>query len=678
MNLAQKLSLNIFLTGIAALTIALVVVYFNTYKNVLSSELEHAQLVVDEMSVSIDQNIIEKVKTTEAIALAPGITMALDKSNAYYSSLSKSLRSEEIQSQNERWKATEDPDNSFILEYTDNQVSRFLKNLQENIKGEYGEIFLTNKYGALVASTAKLTTLAHANKYWWQGAYNNGAGAVFFDDRGYDDSVGGYVLGVVMPVKKGDDIIGILKVNLNVLGALSDLISYVHNDKMLKFHEEHSGTIKLIRSGGLIVLEEDVEPLSERIPEELDERLKTGNKGSFIFEQEGEECIVVMSEIGFTSNIEGFQFGGDFESIDHKKGNRGESWIVVNFLPMSNIVVPLNKIVVRMSLIGVLLSFLLAIVALIIGKRTAKPIKDLMRQTEQIAKGDFDSRVYIKRKDELGLLAASFNKMVLNLKDTTTSVDKLNAEIKERKRAEQSLRENEKQLRELNVTKDKFFSIISHDLRSPFNSLLGFTDLLLENYDSFNNEERKLMIESLNASSKKTYLLLENLLTWSRSQTGSIKFSPEEIQIKTLIHEIISLSQPAAENKNIGLIDNTEADQLVCADKNMLSTVLQNLITNAIKFTLKNGSVTISSKKSKQEDFIELSISDTGVGIPIDRIDDLFLIDKSVSTLGTEKEQGTGLGLILCKEFVEKLGGEIWTESEVGKGSQFIFTLPKA
>jgi signal transduction histidine kinase len=300
-----------------------------------------------------------------------------------------------------------------------------------------------------------------------------------------------------------------------------------------------------------------------------------------------------------------------------------------------------------------------------------------MRQTEQIAKGDFDSRVYIKRKDELGLLAVSFNNMVLNLKDTTTSIDRLNAEIKERKRAEQSLKENEKQLRELNSTKDKFFSIIAHDLKSPFNSLLGFTDLFLENYDSFDDEERKLIIESLNNSSKKTYLLLENLLTWSCSQTGSIEFSPEEIQIKTLIHEVISLSQPAAENKSIGLFDKTDADIFVYADKNMLQTVFRNLITNAIKFTRKEGIVIISANKPNKQGFVEISVSDTGIGIPDTIIDDLFLIDKNISTPGTEKEQGTGLGLILCKEFVEKQGGEISVESEIGKGSKIIFTLPE-
>ena len=229
-----------------------------------------------------------------------------------------------------------------------------------------------------------------------------------------------------------------------------------------------------------------------------------------------------------------------------------------------------------------------------------------------------------------------------------------------------------------NETKDKFFSIISHDLRGPFNSLLGFTGILVENYDVFEDKERKEIIESLNKTSKNTYQLLENLLTWSRSQTGRIKFEKEKIELKLIIGEVISLCNTAAENKSIELIERAGLDLNVFADKNMLYTVLQNLISNAIKFTECKGSIIVSTKNSNQEGFIELSVSDSGVGIPEDIIDDLFLMDKSVTTLGTEKEKGTGLGLILCKEFVEKQGGKIWVESKSGEGSQFIFTLPKA
>ena len=238
-------------------------------------------------------------------------------------------------------------------------------------------------------------------------------------------------------------------------------------------------------------------------------------------------------------------------------------------------------------------------------------------------------------------------------------------------------REALKSLKISNETKDKFFSIISHDLRSPFNSLFGFTDMLMQNYDTFSDKERLLIIESLNTSSKTTYLLLENLLSWSSSQTGRMEFLIQKIELKTLIDEIILLSKPAADIKQIELIDNVEADILVYADKNMLNTILRNLITNGIKFTESNGKVIISVVKSTKKGFVEISVTDTGIGIPEEKIDELFLIDKNISTLGTNNEKGTGLGLILCKEFVEKQGGEIWVESEVGKGSQFKLILPE-
>lgn len=238
-------------------------------------------------------------------------------------------------------------------------------------------------------------------------------------------------------------------------------------------------------------------------------------------------------------------------------------------------------------------------------------------------------------------------------------------------------REALKSLKISNETKDKFFSIISHDLRSPFNSLLGFTDMLMQNYDTFSDHERKQIIESLNASSKSTYLLLENLLSWSSSQTGRMEFSLQKTELKTLVGEITLLYKPAADNKQIELMDNTKADLSVYADKNMLNSIVSNLITNAIKFPEANGRVTISAERSIKKGFVEILVIDTGVGIPGNKIDDLFLIDKNVSTLGTNEEKGTGLGLILCKEFIEKQGGEIWVKSEIGKGSQFKLILPK-
>ncbi len=241
------------------------------------------------------------------------------------------------------------------------------------------------------------------------------------------------------------------------------------------------------------------------------------------------------------------------------------------------------------------------------------------------------------------------------------------------------LSESYREIKLLNATKDKFFSIIAHDLKSPFSALLGFSELLLENHATYDDAEREEYIRFINDGSIKTYKLLENLLTWAQSQTGRIKFTPEKINIEELINEIISLLEEPAGNKEIKLISNTERDLSVNADKNMINTVIRNLISNAIKFTPKGGDITVKSHKTTDEnnqEFVKISIKDSGVGISPEIQTKLFKITENVSTKGTEKEAGTGLGLILCKEFVEKHNGKIWVESEVGKGSNFKFTIP--
>ena len=265
-------------------------------------------------------------------------------------------------------------------------------------------------------------------------------------------------------------------------------------------------------------------------------------------------------------------------------------------------------------------------------------------------------------------------------KGKTISFLAIKEDFTAKKIAEQEIQSQNIKLKELNATKDKFFSIIAHDLKSPFNLLLGFSSLLLENYSNFNEEKRKEYIKIINDSSLKTYELLENLLTWAHSQSGRIEFLPEKINIKILINEIVLLLEETAKNKNIKILNNTENDLQIFADKNMIDTVLRNLIANAIKFTPKEGDITIKAQNLLNENndsFTEITVKDSGVGISPEIQSKLFKITENISTKGTEEEAGTGLGLILCKEFVEKHNGEIWVESEVGKGSEFIFTLQK-
>jgi PAS domain S-box-containing protein len=240
----------------------------------------------------------------------------------------------------------------------------------------------------------------------------------------------------------------------------------------------------------------------------------------------------------------------------------------------------------------------------------------------------------------------------------------------------EQLQEKNEQLSILNATKDKFFSIIAHDLRNPFNVVTGFTDILLKRFDKLPPEKIKKYHEIINVSSKSGNYLLENLLQWSRSQTGSIAYFPSKTDLLAVTEETLALLEGDAERKSISIQQLIDPNIIVFADENMVRTIFRNLISNAIKFSNEKGIITINFAILGQ--MVEITVADTGVGIPPDSLKLLFRVDTTITTKGTAKETGTGLGLILCREFVEKHNGKIWVESEVGKGSAFKFTLPLA
>jgi len=247
-------------------------------------------------------------------------------------------------------------------------------------------------------------------------------------------------------------------------------------------------------------------------------------------------------------------------------------------------------------------------------------------------------------------------------------------DVTERKKSEAEIELKNQSLELLNATKDKFFSIIAHDLKSPFNSIMGFSEILVEQVSKNNLKGIAKYSGIIFNSSKRAVDLLMNLMEWSRSQTGRMEFNPEEFEIVDFINENIMMFDEIATQKSIVIKKDLPHDCAVIADKAMIGTVLRNLLSNAIKFTKPGGEILISVIEKPDE--ITVSVKDSGIGIPAGRIDKLFRIDENYSTPGTNNEKGTGLGLILCKEFIEKHGGKIWAESEVGKGSVFSFSLP--
>lgn len=236
------------------------------------------------------------------------------------------------------------------------------------------------------------------------------------------------------------------------------------------------------------------------------------------------------------------------------------------------------------------------------------------------------------------------------------------------------IKDNELRLIELNATKDKFFSIIAHDLKSPFNSIIGFSEYLIEKVKENNYNKIDEIAGIILNSSYRAMDLLTNLMTWSQLESGRMPFNPEYIDITHIAGEVISLIKPTAAQKSINIVNKISSTSQIFADKEMISTVLRNLLSNAIKFTKNEGKVTILSTLNDNE--LTVTITDNGVGISKERIDKLFTINENNSTPGTQKERGTGLGLILCKEFIEKHHGKIWVNSNIGIGSSFSFSLP--
>lgn len=243
-----------------------------------------------------------------------------------------------------------------------------------------------------------------------------------------------------------------------------------------------------------------------------------------------------------------------------------------------------------------------------------------------------------------------------------------------RKQNAEAIKKYADELNQLNITKDKFFSIIAHDLKNPFITILGFSELLLSDFSDLTDEEKIFYITEMHKSADVSHNLLQNLLQWSRSQTGKIEFNPKKICLFDLALQNIELLHSSARKKEIELINKIVESVCVNADEDMLNTILRNLLTNAIKFTAKHGLVTVSALV--KDKMVEVSVRDTGVGMDDLTKQKLFRLDENITRTGTENETGTGLGLLLCKEFVEKHGGKIIVESELGKGSNFIFTLP--
>jgi len=266
------------------------------------------------------------------------------------------------------------------------------------------------------------------------------------------------------------------------------------------------------------------------------------------------------------------------------------------------------------------------------------------------------------------------SQLIYNDKNEIVKIEGIAHDITELKERELLIQKQNIELQKLNSDKDRFLKIIAHDLKNPFNSLFGFSELLLKNFRKYDEKKIEFQINMIYQTSKKTYELLEEILLWAKSQSGKLTFEPQHFSFIEIANEIINSIENQANEKQIKISCFEKEKTILSADLNIFRTVLRNLISNAIKFTNQNGQINVYTEKNHAN--IIIIVSDNGIGIDKNVIPKLWEINVSYSTEGTNNEKGTGFGLKLCKELIEKHGGHIWVESEVGKGSDFKFTLP--
>jgi len=442
MKLGTKIAVYTFVFGtIVGVTLTLI---FSLYTR--NSILTQAKLALTEQAHQtahfVNALLDSRVEVAYSIAAARTIEIAAEMSTAEFGDLSDTTRSTTIQELDARWQSTEAIYDPFIAQYLENDAAQALIRQMETHPGEFGEIFLTNRFGALIATTGKLTTLAHGHKPWWLAAYNEGEGAVFLDDRGYDDSVGDYVIGVVVPVMSAGEVIGILKCNFAILPAVEKA--------MTTSDDAANAEILLARSKGLVVYGPGLLPLQSTISGGL-VTLISGTEGSNAIVREGARtALAAFCAVPWTVDSTTIgSFGGTSETIDHSFGNSGESWVVVVSQDMAQVLAPANIATVRIALIAAGFIVAMVLIALILGWRIAEPASKLAAQAQALGSGNLAARVSIKTTDEIGELAQSFNVMADNLESTMVSRDKLADEVARRELAEGVLRESEKRFRTL-------------------------------------------------------------------------------------------------------------------------------------------------------------------------------------------------------------------------------------
>ena len=668
MRFQFKLAASIFLVGALALLIGARIHYLDTRQAELDNRLQLLTETARQQAGQLDDMLTAEARVLQTLADAPVVRRAVRASNRRFAGMEAAARNTAMENLDRRWRQGGD-DDPLIRSRIDNPLARYLRDHDARHPGEYGEIFVTDRFGATVAATGRLTDFYQADEYHWKAAFYGGTGRVFFDDRGFDESADRHVLGVVVPIMDAGRVLGVLKANLAVGGPLRRFIQ--------ELDAPGEPTVELVRSSGRVILGGERAPLSQRVSPELVSAMDYKAAGALPITAGG-ESVVAYAPVGLTIDEGTVGFGGRRRSEEQWAGNEEEPWFVVVSQGIDAALVPVAGRTREVLVIAGGLLVLMAFSAMILGYRLARPVRNLRELTYRVGRGDLKATVQATGRDELGQLADDFNAMVRGLQEVTASRDQLSAEVEQRREVEARLRQREAELKALvqdlarsNDALEEFAYMASHDLREPLIAITSFGDLLREEYGDELSADGREYLQRIQKAAGRLRKLVDDLLTYSRVNAGERRFVP--LDLGGLVNEVAAELRPALEAANgrvtTGAIPEIEADEA------RMRQLFLNLIGNAIKYRRPEVPLRITVEAWPVSDHrIEVVVRDNGIGFEQDYADQIMEAFERLHT--RHSYDGTGVGLAICRRVVEQHGGTLRAEGVPNEGASFYITLP--
>lgn len=624
MKLENKIIvLSIFLSLSILLSVSFI--YSNlTYNETIHKEKDILLMRSKRFSNIILNNYTNHISNTLTLSTVDLIKNTLIASNSSYKSKTSKEIENKIKFLNTKWMNSK-RNSIFVQSYLTNNLSNFLKKQQDILPNKYGELFITNKYGEMIASTSKLTTLSHSHKYWWKKAYNNKKGKIFLDDRGYDESVGNYVIGVVVPIFNNNEIIGILKANIKIIDNIGKAVK--------NYNKVFNSEVYISRTNGLIVFKNNIEPLSKEISKNIQNNIK---KSATVFYEEKNNKeylishnIIDMSLLDFKYAVE---FGGKAQSIDQKKGNEGEQWHIIIEKPLDIILKDYYKTKKLIYLTG----FLLILVSLIIAT--------------------FLSRRISKKQIDLEYKLKEYNKNLKNeVTDKTKKLNDLNKNLQ--KEIQLKCQENLTQYKILQqqnklVAMGEMLDAIAHQWRQPLNVINGVLMNLSDAY-SLNELDDKYMNNQVDIANENIKYLSQTINDFRSFTKPNKKVS--EFCLNRSLKKIQNIVNAQLKNHNILLEISIEESIKLFGCANELEQCIINLLSNSkdslnLKSFNEEEKPTIKINCKKVDEKASIRIIDNGIGISKNNIEKIF--EPYFTT--KENMNGSGIGLYLSKSIIEK------------------------